>query len=127
MGAGAVAVRLFVAPHGELRDMGEHGAAGHMDVHVARPLAAFFPRHEINLADVGNEIRMQNAAVVLGKIFSLFSKELGVAGVEAVLEYVAGVVDKFWIAEQLEGNRLAGQGGTGAGLRAGGWWRGVTG
>jgi len=50
---------------------------------------------------------MQDAAVILGEVFPLFGKKLGVAGIEAVFELIVGVVDKFRIAIKLEGDRLA--------------------
>ena len=80
-----------------------------MDVHVARSFAALLPRHKVNLPDVGNEVRVQYAAVIFREIFPLFGEKLRVPGIEPVFEYIVGVVDKFRVAEQLKGDRLAGQ------------------
>ena len=68
----AMAMGFLVAPDRKLRHMREHGAARHMNVHVARALAAFFSRHEIDLADIGDEIGMKYAAVIFGEILSFF-------------------------------------------------------
>src|SRR5512139_836023 len=80
-----------------------------MDIHVARALVALFPRHQIDIANVGNEVGVQNAAVVLREIFSLLGEKLGVAGIEAVFELIVGFVDKFRIAVEFEGDRLTGE------------------
>src|SRR4029450_9420989 len=109
MGAGTMAVRLFISADGGLRDMGEPGAAGHVNIHVPRAFAPLLPRHEVDLADVGDEVRVQNTAVVFREIFSLFGEKFRVAGIEAVFEHIIRVVDKLRIAEELERNRLAGQ------------------
>src|SRR5712692_9373263 len=120
MGAGTVAMSLLVPANRKLRHVREHGAPGHVNVHVAGAFAAFFSGDEIYLPDVGNEIRMKNAPVVFGKVFSFFGKKLRVTGIEAVLEHVICIVDKLRIAVELEGDRLARERKVAAGLRAAG-------
>ncbi len=50
----------------------------------------------------GNEVRMQNTAVIFREIFSFFGEKFRIAGVEAVFEYIIGVVDELRIAEKLK-------------------------
>ena len=102
MGAGTMAVRFFVAADRKLRDVSEHRAARHVDIHIARALAPLLPRHEVDLADVGDEVRVQNTAVVFREIFSLFGEKFRVAGIEAVFEHIIRVVDELRIAEELK-------------------------
>src|SRR5215471_966751 len=89
-----------------------------MNVHVAGAPAAFFSRDQIYFSDVRNEVGMENATVVLGKVFSFFGKELRVAGIEAVFEYIVRIIDKLGVAVELKGNGLARQRKIAAGLRA---------
>ena len=102
MGAGTMAVSFLVAAHWELRDVGEHRAARHMDIHVARAFAPLFPRHEVDLPDIRDEVRVQNSAIIFRKIFSLFGEKFRIAGIEAVFEHIVCVVDEFRIAEELK-------------------------
>src|SRR5215470_12056807 len=120
MSTGTMAVGFFVTAYRKLRHVGEHRATGHMNVHVAGTLAAFFSRDQIYFPDVGNEIGVENATVVLGKVFSFFGKELRVAGIEAVFEYIVRIIDKLGVAVELKGNRLARKRKIAAGLRAAG-------
>src|SRR5499433_719889 len=89
-----------------------------MNVHVAGAPAAFFSRDQIYFSDVRNEVGMENATVVLGKVFSFFGKKFRVAGIEAVFEYIIRIIDKVWVAVELKGNRLAREREIAAGLRA---------
>lgn len=81
-----------------------------MDIHVARPFPPLFPRHQIDLSDISDEVRVEDAAVVFGVVFPRLAKEILFGRVESVLEQVAGVEDKLRVAVKLEGNRCAGQG-----------------
>src|SRR5690348_8371278 len=99
MRAGTATMSFFIAAHRKLRYVGEHRATRHLNVHVARTLAAFLPRHEIDLATVGNKVRMENAAVVFGEVLSFLREKFGIAGIEAVFEHIVGVVDELRIAK----------------------------
>src|SRR6266576_2809856 len=81
-----------------------------MNVHVARALATFFSRHEIDLANIGNKVGMKNTAVIFGEIFAVFGEKFRIAGIETVFEHVIRVEDQLRDAEELEGYRLARQG-----------------
>src|ERR671918_1660077 len=107
MSAGAVAVRLFVPPHGKLRDMGEHGAAGHVDIHVTGSLAPLLSGYEVDLANVGDEVRVQDTPIVFRKILSFLREKLCVTGIETVFEHIIRVVYEFRVAKELKGDRLA--------------------
>ena len=78
--AGPVTMRFFVAAHGKLRDVRQHGAARHVNVHVARALAALLARHQVDLPNIRNEIRMQDTAVVFREIFAVLEKNSGSPG-----------------------------------------------
>ena len=97
-----MAVRFFVAAYRKLRNMGEHGAAGHVDIHVTRSLASLFTWHEVDLANVRDEVGVKNTAVIFREIFSLFGEKVGVAGIEAVFEHIVSVVDELRVAEELK-------------------------
>src|SRR6266480_1873391 len=62
--------------------MGEHGAAGHVDIHVTRSLASLFTWHEVDLANVRDEVGVKNTAVIFREIFSLFREKVGLAGID---------------------------------------------
>src|SRR5882724_2940663 len=109
MGAGTMAMRLFVAAHRKLRNVGEHGAAGHVDIHITRSLAALLPWHEVDLPDIRDEVRVQNTAIIFGEIFSLFGEKIRIARIEAVFENIIRVVDELRVAKELKCNRLAGK------------------
>src|SRR6266550_6148353 len=110
MRARAMPVRLLISAHRKLRYVRQHRAPRHMDVHVARALATFFSRHEIDLANIGNKVGMENTAVIFGEVFAVFGEKFGIAGIETVFEHVIRVEDKLRVAEELEGYRLARQG-----------------
>src|SRR4029077_15040724 len=120
MGAGTVAVSFLVTADRKLRHVGEHGAPGHVNVHVAGALATLFSGDQIYFPDVRNEIGMENPAVILGKVFSFFGKKLRVAGIEAVFEYIIRIINKLRVAVELEGNGLARERKIAAGLSAAG-------
>src|SRR3989304_9343423 len=110
MGPRPMAMRLLVPPHGKLRDVGEHGSPGHVDIHVARSLTPLVPGNQVDLPDVGNEVGVQDPAIVFRVVFSLFGEKILYFGVETVLEHVIGVEDKLRVTVELEGHRRAGQG-----------------
>src|SRR5919108_2847673 len=120
MRAWTVAVGLLVSTDGKLRNVGQHRTARHMDIHVARALAALFSGNEIDLPDVRNEIGVKDSPVILRKVFSFLGEKLFITWIEAVLKHVAVVVNKFRVSKQLESDGLAGEREVTAGVSAAG-------
>src|SRR5688572_31126537 len=109
MSTGAMAMRLLVPSYRKLRNVRQHRAAGHVNIHVARALAALLSRHEIDFPDIGDEVGMKNAAVILGEVLAFFGEKFGIAGIKTVFEHIIRVEDKLGVAEKLERHRLAGE------------------
>src|SRR5581483_1790828 len=102
---GGVAVRLLVAPDGELRDMGDQRAAADLENSGAIADAAPFARYDVQIVDVRDEVDVPEALLVdrpvAGKVVFL--------AVEAVAKEMRAVEDELVVVEEVHHQRRGGE------------------
>ncbi len=112
MGAGAMAVRLLVRPHGELRDMRRHDVVRHFDHQHFTAGAAVVAFRQLVAAHVANEVGIVKS---LAGDLRLATEEILFAGI-AVGEPVVAVKDEIDVVVEIEHGRRIGHSPTAAPL-----------